>query len=82
MLPPRIVWLRTVWGLEGQARYLYSINGRTWTDAGIVYPLQWAYYRGDRIGLFTYNDLAAEGSATFTQFHYRCTDEVAAQRRF
>lgn len=79
---PRVVWLRTVWGLEGQARYLYSINGRTWVDAGIVYPLQWAFYRGDRIGLYTYNDLAAEGSATFTRFHYRCTDEVPTQRPF
>jgi beta-xylosidase len=104
---PSTLWLRTVWGLEGQARYLFSTDGRRWTDTGILYQMQWAFYRGDRIGLFTYNDRASEGSAelapamssaaerrakvndrthsgsaTFTRFCYRCSDEMPVTNPF
>jgi hypothetical protein len=54
---PRIaggrLWLRSVWGLDGQSRYSFSLDGKTFTNFGEPYQLAWGNYRGDRIGLYT-----------------------------
>lgn len=56
---PRIgggaVWLRSAWDLEGTSRFSYSLDGRSFVRFGNSYPLSWGGYRGDRIGIFTYN---------------------------
>jgi len=49
------VWLRSSWSLEGLSQFSYSVDGSTFTDIGPTYQLTWGGYRGDRIGIYTYN---------------------------
>lgn len=79
---PSFLYLRSTWGLDGQAHYAYSKDGKRWLDTGIVFPMQWGFYRGDRIGLFTYNDKAARGQATFSRFCYTCSDHAPLSNPF
>ena len=60
------VYLRTTWSLDGVARYAWSADGQTFTQAEMSFPLSWGQYRGDRVGVFTYNATAAAGTAVFT----------------
>ncbi|MEU1101605.1 family 43 glycosylhydrolase [Streptomyces tibetensis] len=49
------VWLRTTWDVNGVSQFSYSLDGSTFTQVGGTYQLTWGGYRGDRIGLYTYN---------------------------
>ncbi|MEH0554607.1 MULTISPECIES: family 43 glycosylhydrolase [unclassified Streptomyces] len=49
------VWLRTSWNVNGVSQFSYSLDGNTFTSFGGTYQLTWGGYRGDRIGLYTYN---------------------------
>ena len=62
----RMIFLRSEWGLDGVSHYSYSHDGIHFlpTD-GTDYRLQWGYYRGDRLGMFTYNNLGESGGVTF-----------------
>lgn len=73
---PTAIFLRSSWGLDARCRYAWSQDGKTWTDCGVRYQLQWGHYRGDRLGLYTYNNLAEAGEATFTDFSYTCTNAM------
>ena len=64
------IWLRSIWGLDARCHYAYSINGKDWHDIPALYTLQWGNYRGDRLGLFTYNTQGEAGETTFTNFSY------------
>nr|MDQ2730493.1 family 43 glycosylhydrolase [Armatimonadota bacterium] len=64
------LWLRSVWGLEGKSQYSYSVDGKTFTDFGGPYGLAWGSYRGDRIGIYSYNNKADEGWVDVDFFHY------------
>ena len=66
----RRLWLRSTWGLDGQSRFSYSLDGRTFSEFGPVYQLAWGNYRGDRIGLYSYNSKGDEGYADVNFFHY------------
>ena len=57
--------LRTTWGADGGARFAWSSDGSEWKDAGESYRMTWGSYRGDRTGLFTYNDGGESGTAVF-----------------
>jgi beta-xylosidase len=70
------IWLRSTWGLDAQCHYAYSTDGKEWHEAYAGYTLQWGNYRGDRLGLFTYNNLGEAGQATFTDFSYISTDRL------
>ena len=60
------IYLRTEWGLDGLSHYSYSFDGIHFRPAdGCDYQLRWANYRGDRVGLFTYNNFADAGYVTF-----------------
>ena len=61
-LTTRRVWLRSTWGLDGKSQYAYSTNGTSFTPFGKPYQLGWGDYRGDRIGIFTYNNDADSGT--------------------
>ena len=56
----RYLYLRSTWGLDGQSEFSYSTDGRRFTPYG-TYPLSWGYYRGDRIGIYCFNDLGDSG---------------------
>ena len=67
----RYLWLKSRWGLDGASQYSFSRDGRTFTQLGKPYQLSWGHYRGDRIGIFSYNDRADAGHADIDYFHYR-----------
>jgi len=70
------IWLRSVWGLDGRSQYSYSEDGANFTPFGEPYQLSWGSYRGDRIGIFTYNDLGEAGFMDVDWFHYKYAGPV------
>jgi hypothetical protein len=64
------LWLRSTWGLDGVSRFSFSTDGHTFTPFGEPYPLAWGAYRGDRIGLFTFNNTVEAGHVDVDWFHY------------
>jgi hypothetical protein len=64
------VWLRSAWGLDGVCRFSRSLNGRDFEAAGESHPMKWAAYRGERVGLFTYNPRRDAGHVDVDWFHY------------
>jgi beta-xylosidase len=73
-----MLWLRSVWGLDGVSQFYYSFNGKTFVPFGNAYQLAWGSYRGDRIGIYSYNNIADKGYIDVDYFHYmmkqRATD--------
>lgn len=64
------IWLRSTWGLDGLSRYSYSTDGKNFTTFGEPYQLTWGDYRGDRIGIFTYNNNGTDGYIDCDSFTY------------
>lgn len=56
-----IIWLQTRWGMDGIAHYYYSLDGETYVDFGENSPMVWGHYRGDRIGIYNFNDKGEGG---------------------
>jgi hypothetical protein len=54
------------------ARLWYSTDGRTYTDAGQHFTLGFLFWKGARVGLFSYGP--GNGTADFDYFHYRYAD--------
>jgi hypothetical protein len=65
------IWLRSTWGLDGLSRYEYSLDGRTFIQFGFAYKLSWGFYRGDRIGIYNYNQKNESGYIDVDWFHYK-----------
>jgi beta-xylosidase len=63
------LWLRSAWGLDGVSRFAFSTDGETFTPFGDDHPLVWGSYRGDRIGLFSFNET---GEAGFVDVDWVC----------
>ena len=63
------IWLRSTWGLDGLSHFSYSLDGNLFIPVG-DYPLSWGYYRGDRIGIYNYNNLSDSGFIDVDFFHY------------
>ena len=59
-IPSSTLWLKSAWGLDGKSVFYYSLDGIDFIEFG-QYQLSWGYYRGDRIGIFCYNDLSESG---------------------
>ena len=64
------LWLRSSWGLDGLSHFSYSLDGDTFTPFG-DYKLSWGYYRGDRIGIYNYNNVSESGVIDVDYLHYR-----------
>jgi hypothetical protein len=64
------LWLRSEWDFAGRSQYSYSSDGKTFVEFGPVYPLTWGDYRGDRIAVFTFNDVSDQGYVDVDSFHY------------
>jgi len=69
-IPGNRVWLRSVWGLDGRSQYSWSLDGKAFTQFGAPYELSWGNYRGDRIGIYNFNDQAEQGYVDVDFFHY------------
>ncbi|MBC8097729.1 MAG: glycoside hydrolase 43 family protein [Akkermansiaceae bacterium] len=64
------LWLKSTWGLDGVSRYFYSVDGTNFTQFGEPYQLAWGSYRGDRIGIYSYNNKAEAGHLDVDWFRY------------
>ena len=60
-LTDSVLWLKSSWGQDGVSRFAYSLDGETFASFGESYAFVWGAYRGDRIGLFTFNPTADAG---------------------
>lgn len=69
LLGPHL-WLRSAWGLDGVSHFSYSLDGDAYLPFGEPYQLTWSYYRGDRLGLYSFNDLGENGFVDVDYFHY------------
>lgn len=65
------IWLKSVWTLEGINQYQYSLDGITFTGLGGEFKLHWGHYRGDRIGIYCYNNKQEKGYVDIDWFEYR-----------
>ena len=66
----KYVWIRSEWGLDGLSHYSYSTDGETFTPFG-DYQLRWGNYKGDRFGIYCFNNLRDEGYVDVDYCHYR-----------
>jgi len=64
-----ILYLRSTWGLDGKSQFTYSLDGDHYTSLG-QYQLSWGFYRGDRIGIYCFNE---QGQA--------CSDSAEPQKK-
>ena len=69
------LWLKSVWGLDGKSTFYYSLDGIDFIEFG-QYQLSWGFYRGDRIGIYCYNDVSENG---FIDVDYLRADISTAQ---
>ncbi|MDH6312399.1 beta-xylosidase [Parabacteroides sp. PFB2-10] len=68
------IWLKSVWGLDGKSHFSYSVDGKTFREYGDPYQLKWGNYRGDRIGLFCFNDDSESGVVDIDFLEYNVSD--------
>jgi hypothetical protein len=64
------VWLRSAWALDGVSHFSYSLDGNNYRPFGEPYQLAWCYYRGDRLGKYSFNDLGKNGFVDVDYVHY------------
>ena len=56
-----VIWLKSIWGTDGISQYSYSLDGKKFVLFGPPYQMKWGSYRGDRIGIYCYNNLSDSG---------------------
>jgi beta-xylosidase len=66
----KLLWLKSTWGLDGKSQYSYSEDGKNFTPFGEPYAMAWGSYRGDRIGIFCFNDKGDAGYVDVDFFTY------------
>jgi beta-xylosidase len=69
-IPSDDLWIKSTWGSDGKSQYAYSFDGQLFTDFGDPYQLTWGNYRGDRIGIYSFNNKAEDGYVDVDFFHY------------
>lgn len=67
----RTLWLKTIIDFSGKAMFYWSTDGKKYTACDATFQLKWGSYRGDRIGLFTYNNQQEKGYVDFDDVTYR-----------
>lgn len=70
VITSKLLWLQTRINANGTAKWAYSFDGRNFTAFGETYRLEWANYRGSRLGIFTYNDSGEAGFVDVDSFQY------------
>jgi hypothetical protein len=51
-------------------RVEYSLNGHKYKQLGKGFYMKWGNWKGARIALYAYNNIAAQGTAIFDDFNY------------
>ena len=67
----KVIYLRTDMDITDDAVFSYSLDGREFTDFGEEYHMTAANFRGDMIGVFTYNDVGHGGYVDVDWFDYK-----------
>jgi beta-xylosidase len=75
------VWLRSVMSDAGDTSWAFSLDGLSFAAFGERYKFEWANYRGDRVGIFTYNDESDAGHVDVDWFRYDVANESPIDRR-
>ena len=70
----------SAWGFDGNSEYSYSTDGENFTPFGRRWQLTWGNYRGDRIGIFSYNNKSEAGYLDVDSFRYTFTPPAGAPR--
>ncbi|PKQ66011.1 beta-xylosidase [Labilibaculum manganireducens] len=66
-----IVYLKVKLNIpDEKAWFYYSLDGKAYQPIGSKIKLVWRNWKGDRVGLFSYNGLNNGGTAAFNYFHY------------
>jgi hypothetical protein len=73
------VWLRSTWGLDGVSQYASSVDGKMFTAIGPPHRLTWRNYRGDRLGIYSFNDKGEAGVVDVDYFHYAFAKPAGAK---
>lgn len=55
---------------SGNNRFSYSLDNKSYTMIDGAFDTQWGYWKGTRIGLFSFNERSNGGTASFNQFIY------------
>jgi len=55
---------------EGKNECGYSADGKTWQTFGSPFETKFGFWKGTRVGLFSFNTLRDSGIAAFDWFHY------------
>ncbi len=71
----QVFYLRTCVGFDNRARFQYSTDGMNFKELGGVYPLSPGNFRGDMIGIYTYNDKGESGYVDVDWFHYQVVNK-------
>jgi hypothetical protein len=66
----KLIWLRSTWDANGISRYAFSTDGKSYQPFGSTYQLTWGSYRGDRIGIFNFNNKGDKGYVDVNWFRY------------
>ena len=69
-----VIFLRTSMGITDEAGFQYSFDGITYHKLGGAYPMKAANFRGDMIGVFTYDDGDQSGFVDVDWFHYQVSN--------
>ncbi len=64
------IWFRSEWDLSGRSKFLYSLNGKQFKQIGEVYQLVWGFYRGDRLGIYCFNNKGDAGQVDIDYLKY------------
>ncbi len=69
------IWLKSTWGQDGLSHFAYSLDAEHFEPFGPPYQLTWGHYRGDRVGIFCYNDESEHGHVDVDEFRYRISND-------
>jgi hypothetical protein len=69
MIKSATLWIKSSWSSDSFSTFSYSSDGLTYHPFG-TYHLSWGYYRGDRIGIFNYNETSELGHIDIDYFYY------------
>lgn len=64
------IFLRATMNAQGKANFSYGTDEEHFLPIGPEYTMKWAWYRGIRLALFTFNERQEAGIADFTAFRY------------
>ncbi len=64
------LWIGSTVGADEICRFDYSLDGKTFVPFGGAYQLKPGGYRGDMVGLYSFNDLGESGFVDVDSFEY------------